>query len=336
MSTRLARLLPILVFVVMAGCKKKTEPMAVTGWEQFRDPYIRITFRYPRGWYVVTEGGKINVYSSAGAAQKFFDPTSKNEEGIQMVIAHEKVSGPMTLDALTDSVKTSLASAGYSVPAVDQMMVDSTSARRIRYTGQFDERTKLEAERIVAIKDSVSYSFTYAAFNGLFAPNRFVFDTMLASIQLPRPRSVAWQADPSLPSNEFDVFSNNVLDISYPGNFEAAVVQPKGEMQFSLEIKGYRQDSDVRLDVFPAKGLTVDKVFEQNAKFFKATSHGTSTIDGIKALDLNYAPARNIESKAYFMVKNDKVYRIIINYFQPARKEFLPAFEKTVASLHVK
>ena len=59
-------------------------------------------------------------------------------------------------------------------------------------------------------------------------------------------------------------------------------------------------------------------------------------IDGLKAYYLNYSPSRDIESRAYFTVKNDHVYRILFNYFQPLRKDFLPTFEKTVASIHIK
>jgi hypothetical protein len=38
----------------------------------------------------------------------------------------------------------------------------------------------------------------------------------------------------------------------------------------------------------------------------------------------------------YFVVKNDKFYRIIFNYYEPAKKDFLPAFEKSIASLRIK
>ena len=36
------------------------------------------------------------------------------------------------------------------------------------------------------------------------------------------------------------------------------------------------------------------------------------------------------------MVKNDKIYRIIFNYFTAMKADFLPVFEKTVGSIVAK
>jgi hypothetical protein len=124
--------------------------------------------------------------------------------------------------------------------------------------------------------------------------------------------------------------------VSYPNNFETVSPPPTGEVQFMLQIQGYRQDSNILIDVRPAKKLTVDKVVEQNAKLFKVTSKGETTIDGLKAPYLIYSPAKEIERRVYFVVKNDKVYRIILTYYQPDRKVYLPAFEKAVASIRIK
>ena len=45
---------------------------------------------------------------------------------------------------------------------------------------------------------------------------------------------------------------------------------------------------------------------------------------------------KDVASRAYFVVKNDKIYRVIFNYYAPAKKDFLPAFEKSVASIRIK
>jgi hypothetical protein len=163
-----------------------------------------------------------------------------------------------------------------------------------------------------------------------------VIDTLINSIRLPQPKVKSPDLDESLPSTTFTEFSNNFLKISYPDNFTTSFPAPKGEMKFSLELKGYRQDCTVRIDVLPAKGVPVEKVFEQNqGKFPRASKGGEVTIAGAKALYLNYSPAKDIGSRAYFLVKNDQVYRIIMNYYAPKRADFLPAFEKTVSSIRI-
>jgi hypothetical protein len=45
---------------------------------------------------------------------------------------------------------------------------------------------------------------------------------------------------------------------------------------------------------------------------------------------------KDVQSRVYFLVKNDKFYRVIVNYYVPMRSAYLPAFEKTIGSLVVK
>jgi hypothetical protein len=85
-----------------------------------------------------------------------------------------------------------------------------------------------------------------------------------------------------------------------------------------------------------AQGLSIDKVVEQNSKSIKATSRGEGRIDGMRAPYFVYSPMKNIRSRIYFVVKNDKFYRIIMNYYTPMENDFLPAFEKIIGSIRLK
>ena len=50
-----------------------------------------------------------------------------------------------------------------------------------------------------------------------------------------------------------------------------------------MEIKGYREDCTLRIDVMPAQNLAIEKVVEQNAKFYKELSRGEATVGGLKS-----------------------------------------------------
>lgn len=316
------------------ACQQKPKVAAIAGWERYQDPYFKVQFMYPKGWHTAPEGGKVSFYTSRDAVQKFFEQV----EGVEFVVAYAKLDStqPQTLEAFAQSLQKDLNESGYEVNPPEARTIDETPATVLHYRGRFSEKTYISVLEAIAIKDSVRYSFKYSALNEMFTPYRAVFDTLLASARLPRLVAVS-QTDPSLPSPEFTEFDNKFLRISYPANFEPATPAPKGETQFSLDLKGYRQDCTIRIDVLPAKGLTVEKVVEQNAgKFRGASAPRTATLSGEKALYLNYSPAKDVSSRAYFMVKNDKVYRTIMNYYTPMRDEFLPAFEKTVSSLQVK
>ena len=317
------------------GCQQKQAVVAITGWQKYQDPYFKMQFIYPQGWHTSAEGGKVSLYTSQDAVQKFFEQV----EGVEFVVAYAKLDStqPQTLEALVKSMEKDLNESGYEVNPAQTRAIDGSPASVLNYRGRLSEKIYISVLEAITIKDSVKYSIKYSALNEMFTPYRFVFDSLAASARLPRAVAAVSQADPSLPSPDFTEFDNKFLTISYPSNFEPATPAPKGETQFSLDLKGYRQDCTIRVDVLPAKGLTVEKVAEQNVKFYKGASAPRETkIEGDKALYFNYAPIKGIESRAYFYVKNDKTYRVIMNYYQPMRSDFLPAFEKTVASLQVK
>ena len=131
-------------------------------------------------------------------------------------------------------------------------------------------------------------------------------------------------------------YSGEMFSIEYPGNF--SVHNSKGTgMLTTATFRGERNDCSFQVDVFDAKKLSVDKVFEQNkAKYPNAGSSGKMQLDGAEAMYLNYSPVKDVASRVYFLEKGGKVFRIIMNWFKPQQEGFLPVFEKCAASLKVK
>jgi hypothetical protein len=326
--------------LLVSACAKKKEFPKITEWEKYSDPFFGLSFTHPKGWHLTAEGGRITLTSSYEAAERFVDPRAEDKReddlDLQITVFHERPDSLSPLDEIVNTYTKERSSEGFTVKPVETIMIDSTEARKFSFAGYYTQTNKLSTTRVYSIRDSVQYYLEYAAFNDLFEPYSYVMDTLIASIRLPRPKVKAADVDESLPSTTFIDFSNNFLKISYPDNFETSFPAVKGDMKFSLELKGYRQDCTVRIDIFPAKGLTVEKVFEQNqSKYTRASKGGEVTISGQKAIFLNYSPARDIASRAYFLVKDDQVYRIIMNYYTPMRGAFLPVFEQTVKSLKI-
>ncbi len=328
----------VVSMLLVSACSKKKEYAPIAEWEKYSDPFFGLSFTHPKGWHLTAEGGRITLTASYEAAERFVDPRAEDKReddlDIQIIVFHERPDSLQPLDEIVNTYTKERSSEGFLVKPTETIMVDSTDARKFSYAGNYTQTTKLSTTRVYMFRDSVQYYLDYSAFDDLFEPYSYIMDTLIASIRLPRPKVKAADVDESLPSTTFTDFSNNFLKISYPDNFETAFPAVKGDTKFSLELKGYRQDCTVRIDVFPAKGLTVDKVFEQNqSKYTRASKGGEVTISGQKTIFLNYAPARDIASRAYFLVKDDQVYRIIMNYYAPMRGAFLPVFEQTVKSL---
>lgn len=319
------------------GCAKKAVKVDITAWDQFQDPYFKVTFTYPKGWYVVNEPGKISIYNTQQASQKFFDPTSDNPAGVRIVILQEKDTLKSTLDQYTKDFKDDKVQSGFDLKGTADKTIEGLPATEVTYSGFYDKDTKLSGIRAMVWKDSSFYDLTYEAFNDLFLPYKVVYDSALASLTLPKPRVIAKNVDPSLPVEEFDRYGNDVVDLAYPANFSPAIEPAKGEVSFAMKIKGYREDCFVTIDVRPAKKLTLDKVVEQNSKAFKdAKSKVNTTLSGEKAVYMNFTPMKNIDGRVYFMVKNDKFYRVITYFYSPMKKSFQPAFDKVIASIRFK
>src|SRR5262249_23463209 len=148
--------------------------------------------------------------------------------------------------------------------------------------------------RVYTEKNATVYYAQYSAFNELndfYGPVR---DKLLETFHVQAAQAVAAGGGPRVTSAPMGPLSHKYLSMPYPSNFSASTPAPKGEGKFSLVISGYRQDCSVRVDVFPAKGLTVEKVFEENSPNFKGRPGGESQISGQKAMSVNYTPVAGV------------------------------------------
>ncbi len=338
MKVRISLFLLVLVLValVLPGCGKKQGTLNISGWDLYQDTYYGISFKYPQGWPVTQEGGRFSVYSSQEVINRFYDFTAPGPDGVRILVTVQKMDTLQTLEEYVTKLSTELKRSGFDVTATQSATLAGLPGTLIHYRGAVDAKNVIETEQVAAIRDSTLFAVKFEAFNKLFVPGKAVFDTVMATLRLPKPKGEMTQDELSAPAPEFVKFENDRLSIQHPSNFEAAVPKPKAPSEFSMDIKGYRQDSFVHIDVMPAKGLTADKVVAQNAKFFKETSRGTAMVSGVSTTYINYSQMKDIQSRVYFLVKNDKLYRVIFNYYAPMKDVFLPALEKTVHSLVVK
>ena len=323
--------------LVLAGCSKKAQVPPITEWDQFNDQFFRVTFMMPKGWEVQKEPTRVTVTSSREAMDKFFDPYSKSAVGAQLVVSGARADSVTTLDAIVEDYKKDLTESGYAITSETRIMIDSVPAVEFQYGGRYDSQTSLKSVRAIAYKDTTIYYVQFGGFNEYFEPYRSVYDSALHSLLLPKPIVHDKAVDPSIPVEQMDKYSDDAVEFMYPSNFTTTVGKPEKEVLFTVTIKGYRQDCYIQIDQRPAKGLKLDKVVEQNLKNFKgAGKSSNATVSGEAAKVVSYVPARGIDGRVYFVVKNDKFYRVIVVNATAVKKDFLPSLEKTVASLRLK
>jgi len=324
------------VAVFLTGCGKKT--IQVSEWDQFQDQFFKVGFVYPKGWVVAREANRIVISSSQEVADKFFDHDARKPDGVQLIIASERSDSMQDYEKYIESYKKDQQDAGFAVQPTEDTKIEGLPAKMFEYSGAFDEQTKIKAVRAATLKDSVIYFVQYAGFNGTYEPGKFVFDSVIATLTLPKPKVIS--KDPNaivLPSPETKIVKNAMLEVTVPDNMGETYPAVKGDVVFAMNLKIYREDCTMDIDVRPAKKLSLEKVIEQNSKkIANVSGKGSVTVGGEKAQYFNYTPTRGIKSRIYFVVKNDKIYRIIFNYYVPMESNFLPVYEKIIASIRLK
>ncbi|MDA0986964.1 MAG: PsbP-related protein [Bacteroidetes bacterium] len=331
----------IVISLFITSCGGKVETPVVTSWKVYHDRFFGTELKYPENWMFSTDSKKIKIYSSQDVADKFYElysvgsvsgtPTGVEIEYGSSTFKDSKIS---TLDEYKSSEAASWA--GITFSENKKAYLEKKDAIEFTFQAQAGQNAKLQVRQIICVSDSTFYYLKYSGFNDYYEAYTSIFDSIVSSVILPRPKIKGKEIDESLPSEYFTTYDDEYFNLSHPDNFQPNFPTKKGETIYSVELIGYRQDCTILLDVLPAKDLTLEKVFDQNKNKYNTTSSSEITIGGNNAKVLTYSPVKNIERKVYFIVKNNKFYRIFVTWFKPMSKDFVPAFDKSIKSLTIK
>ncbi|MGD0337785.1 MAG: hypothetical protein ABSB78_03255 [Bacteroidota bacterium] len=323
------------MLVMIEGCGKK-DAVTIGELETYVDPAFDFSITYPKQWLKSsTPGSKLTVFSSQDTYDWLLDPNAKNKKPgawIEIGIDTAKVK---TLEEYTAIQKEKIATKKFKITGEDTVKLANTDAIKISYMFQLTSKIALHGYQIIALKDEVPTFIEYAGVGKAFDDYKVVIDTVLTSIRLAH-KLVRTINEPGKPSADFATHSDRYLEFKYPDNYNSVGV-PVGNDLMVYELRSSaRQDCAIHFDVFDAKKLSVDKVFEQNKGKYRARSTGQTTIDGQKALYLVYSPMGNVDSRVYFVVKNDRVIRLTLSYYKPQEADYMGAYDRVLESIRIK
>jgi hypothetical protein len=325
-----------MVSLFLSSCGKgKVEVKPVGELTQYKDPLYNFEISYPKEWTKNCELGTARFYGSSNDINRFADPASgAGKGGVMIKYVTSKID--VGLNEYAKAQKDTMVKENRRVDPEEALKIDGKDAIRIKVTSNYSKKDNaLKSYRIYSISDSLLTFIELSAFNDDWDVYQQIFDAVLKTVKLGKaPTASSATSAIELPSDQFDNYQTPYFTVSYPSNFNFSS-PPKGTNEFSVELKGQRLDCTIRFDVFPAKGLTVEKVVNQNKAKYNANANPT-TLDGTAAQYLNYSQMKNVSSRAYFIVKNDKVIRITLNWFSPESNTYKPVFEKVVNSIKLK
>jgi len=329
-----------LAVVAIYGCQPKGEVVRIETLTVVSDSVRKFEIKVPSNWFIQKVPGQLVAASSSqGLSRRFLD-FGKGDGGGKVELQVVPLDSTMNIDTLIERVKLDFAD-GLDRYVKSQTTLGGQPATKL--TVNFDQEDgRYDAETYFAVQDSVITVVQFAAFGNTFADYKKDFDQILASVKLAqRPVVVERKVDsvapsgPVPPSTTLRTYSAPEFAIQIPENFEGKKGSSSGLS--SVSFFGSRLDCTIQVDVFDAaKQNNLEKIVAQNKGNYGANKVTATTLGGQKAMYFSYNPKKDISSRAYFLVKGDRMYRITVNWYVPEQGVYLPLFEKSLATIQLK
>ena len=327
---RVSGILLLGLFLIGCGGEKKTPPVPVGQMEEYRDPGYGFHISYPQGWLTSAEVGHAQFFNQPDVDKKFLDPTGAYPNGviIEVSVIKTETAAQDRKQRVDEMLRNN-----FVIGKEEGTNVAGMQAYRQPYSANWGSGIREAGEHIYIQTDTLLYDIRMAGFSDLSDAYKDVFTASLNSFQLPRAATPG--RDETLPSEEFTSADNRYFGFQYPANFEFASAD-KGSYEFVQQLRGANKSTSIRFDIFDAKGLTLEKVFDQNKGKYKATSSGKATVSGEPAQWLQYSATKDVDRRFYFVVHNGKVLRITNDWVKAQKDDYLAAYEKVLSSIKFK
>jgi hypothetical protein len=314
------------------GCgDKKMDPIAVGEMQEYKDPGLGWSISYPKDWPVRNaEVGRARFYNATGVEQKFRVPNEPGTIGAEIAVDIVKTGN--AAEQIAKNIAEMKAS-GFQLQPEEQVTVGGIAGTKVRYGANYGKNSIIYGHHIYLPKDSIIYDLAFNGFGQFYEAHTQVFDASLNSFKPIKPKEPG--RDETLPADSYSPFNGKAFSFEYPDNFNPTSPS-KGKYEEVVDFRGVRQDCSIRFDVSSAKGLTLEKVFEQNKGLVRGGSAGRATVGGEPAMTLTGAVTKDVQRRMYFIVKNDKIIRITTDWYRPQSDAYTAAYDKVIGSIKLK
>ncbi|MCS6809122.1 MAG: PsbP-related protein, partial [Bacteroidota bacterium] len=327
------------VAIVVGACSKKAEAPPITELDTYEDKIMNFSIKFPKNWKGAVEAGKrAEYYSSENIMQRFREYNESDITGAKIAIMAYKLDGQPNLDSIIDATKIFQDASVYSTP--EKVQLDGVEATRIRYAYTYPDG-EFKGERYFAMKDSTAVTvIEFESFGGTFDALHPKFEEILQSVKLayykPVVRDTTAAPEVFKPSESLTTYDGKYFSMQYPTNFSG---KSMGGGLETIQFQGIGGPVDCIMNVTvtdASKQNNLDRIVEQNKKLYKATSSSPAKLGGETAAFIEDSPVKDIRRRTYFAVKDNKLYRVTLQWYKPEQEFFLPTFEKCLASISLK
>jgi hypothetical protein len=322
----------------MTSCGKSgPEPVAIESLETYTDPITEFSVKYPKNWVNNTvQGKRFVVFSNNEGKKRFNKYDTEGFPGAKIDVVATDFKPGQTIDSLIKISKLF----GEDIYEQADVTIDGVPGKKLVYSfplggGMFN------GMMFFAAKDSLKATIlTIECFDDSYEGYKNSFDEIIASFKLaksPAPKSADTTfitEEAPFPSATLAPRGGDGFEIGVPDNFKAENIGKASNALRAWSFLGDRRgDSFIKIETFDAsKQKDLKKIVEENRASFGNASLKQTTLGGKQAFLLDYKAGGTVKGKVWFAINGDKMYRVTLNWFTGEEKEFLPIFEKSVAS----
>ena len=137
------------------------------------------------------------------------------------------------------------------------------------------------------------------------------------------------------PSENLVQKQGNGFSISVPDNFYLGKTNSANMIASYNYIGDRRGDCNIQVDVLDGSQTSDFKkaATELASRYPNSPSVSGVKIGGTDGYVMNWRPTKDVRGRVYFAKKGDKIFRISLNWFAPEETNYLPIFEKSIASI---
>lgn len=328
-----------LVSLVIVGCKEKANPVTIDELHLNVDEPRKFEVKTPKNWFTQKVPGELVLAVTSKEVSRRFSNFAPGTGGAKVELRVLLVDSTRNLDSI---VKNSKLEFRDKLDRYKRSNSTLGGKPAIKLEVAFDQTDGEYRQEIwFAEQDSVITMFSLAAFGGTFADYSEEFKEIYQSVKLAKREVVApktpqvdtTKRGPEPPSDTLRSYSAPDFVMQIPQNFSGSRTSTPGTIS-SMSFSGSRLDCTIQIDVFDAsKQKDLAKILDQNKASYGGGSPSSTTLAGQKAAYFNYNANAQVASRAYFMVKGDRMFRITMNWYKPDQNLYLPIFEKCLGTL---
>ena len=327
----------LLIILGLSACDSGPKPVEITNLKTYTDEILKFSVDYPSNWVTSkTPGERFVIFSSNDAKSRFikYDPTGF--PGAIIDVYATKVNETKTLDTLIKKAKL-FPDEYYKESSIT---VDGVQGKRFDYTFELEDGN-FHGVFVIASKDNVTFTslrietFADAWKNYEENFNKIISSFKLAETQQRKQDTIINVEELPLPSATLVPKKGNGYTISVPENFYGGKSPTKDALASTNYVGDRRIDCNILIDVLDASKTSDFKkaATELASRYPGSPSISGTKLGGVDAYVMNWKPTKEVKGRVYFAKKGDKIFRISINWFSPEEKDYLPTFEKSIASI---